>query len=147
MGAAIDEVGNRYGRLVVIERVKNSSDRRAMWRCKCDCGNEAIVSGDCLRWGQTKSCGCLRREKFTALAYDGHSRKRLDLVGDRFGRLTVIRYAGSGESGSRWVCRCDCGNITEVASFSLRRGVTRSCGCLRRENFKNRTEERRGANT
>lgn len=140
MRTAIDETGNRYGRLTVIERVANSDSRRVMWRCKCDCGNEAIVSGDCLRWGQTKSCGCLRRERFAPLTHDGHSRKLIDLVGNRYGRLTVIRYAGSGVSGARWVCRCDCGNITEVASFSLRNGETKSCGCLRRENFKKKTE-------
>ena len=53
----IDETGNRYGKLVVVHQV--SDERRgAYWLCKCDCGNEKIVSGTNLRGGYTSSCGC-----------------------------------------------------------------------------------------
>lgn len=57
----IDLTGKRYGRLVVIERAKNKGSKTA-WLCKCDCGNEKIVSGDKLKTGNTKSCGCLNKE-------------------------------------------------------------------------------------
>lgn len=57
-----DETGNRYGRLVVIKRVCNSKSRSAKWLCRCDCGNETTPNGFQLRNGQTKSCGCLRKE-------------------------------------------------------------------------------------
>jgi len=50
------------------------------------------------------------------------------MIGERFGRLTVImREAGAGRS--RWRCRCDCGALATVRGGSLRRGHTRSCGC------------------
>ena len=39
-----------------------SNHGRAMWKCKCTCGNECVVSGKTLRNGDTKSCGCLRKE-------------------------------------------------------------------------------------
>jgi len=55
---------------------------------------------------------------------------RLQLVGQRFGRLVVEAYAGSTHSGSRWRCLCDCGNYTETYGFALRDGTTQSCGCL-----------------
>ena len=58
----------------------------------------------------------------------------IDLTGQRFGRLTVIkRVANPYEKGAKWRCQCDCGNVTCVRSQSLRHGDTRSCGCLSRE--------------
>ena len=61
MRAAVDETGNRYGRLVVIEKL-DSYKGKAQWLCKCDCGNYTKVSGDSLRQERKKSCGCFRRE-------------------------------------------------------------------------------------
>jgi len=58
---AIDEIGNKYGSLVVIERAENhitpDGTTRAQWLCKCSCGNENIITGTNLRKGYTKSCG------------------------------------------------------------------------------------------
>lgn len=53
-----NELGNRYGKLVVIEQVENLK-KGAYWKCQCDCGNTCIVSGAELRNGHIKSCGCL----------------------------------------------------------------------------------------
>lgn len=55
----INEIGNKYGRLTVIERAPNDSAGRAHWICKCECGNTTIVRGTTLRSGATQSCGCL----------------------------------------------------------------------------------------
>lgn len=59
----------------------------------------------------------------------------IDLTHQRFGRLVVeARAAEAAPNGNaQWVCRCDCGNRTVVDSYSLRKGTTKSCGCLRRE--------------
>jgi hypothetical protein len=59
--------------------------------------------------------------------------KRIDLTGQRFGRLTVIRYDHSEHDGVHWLCKCDCGNEKVAAGYSLRSGQTRSCGCLANE--------------
>lgn len=60
---------------------------------------------------------------------------RIDMAGERFGRLRVMDMAGMNRHGHRlWACRCDCGGSVEVAGNELRRADgTRSCGCLRRE--------------
>lgn len=58
----IDLTGKKFGRLTVIEEAGRSKQKAVKWRCKCECGNETIVVSFSLRSGDTKSCGCLRRE-------------------------------------------------------------------------------------
>jgi hypothetical protein len=58
-----------------------------------------------------------------------------NLVGNRYGRLIVVRRAENSPHGStRWLCKCDCGNECVVHSVSLKTGNTTSCGCFKREN-------------
>ena len=62
--------GCRFGRLTVLKRaddqISASGRKRAMWECKCDCGNTTVVSGDALRAGRTTSCGCYRHDYLVA---------------------------------------------------------------------------------
>lgn len=59
--------------------------------------------------------------------------KRIDLAGREFGDLTVIKLSAQTlRDGTRlWECKCECGNTTHVASFSLLHGHYKSCGCMR----------------
>lgn len=50
-----------------------------------------------------------------------------DITGRRFGKLIVIEYVGN----SKWKCKCDCGNDTIVLAENLKKGHTKSCGCLK----------------
>jgi hypothetical protein len=59
---------------------------------------------------------------------------RIDVTGQRFGRLSVLRNAGKNARGRRLVvCACDCGEETVVEPRDLRRGHALSCGCLQKE--------------
>lgn len=60
---AIDLTGQRFGRLVVLEKSESSRPRFLRWLCKCDCGVEHVVLGAALRGGNTLSCGCLSRDR------------------------------------------------------------------------------------
>lgn len=60
-GASI-EMGERYGRLVVLARAENGTGGKLRYVCKCDCGKTVEVFATALRSGKCKSCGCLRRE-------------------------------------------------------------------------------------
>lgn len=76
-----DRTGQRFGRLVAVERVGKSAQRQSLWRCLCDCGNETVVPTDKLANGNTKSCGCHRADFARALPHDqrlnhGHSTRR-----------------------------------------------------------------------
>lgn len=126
----IDETGNIYGSLTVIEKTKDKNGRTA-WRCVCSEGNEKIVRGSDLRTGKITTCGipgcnCRKGER---------TGKFINEIGNRYGYLTVI---GIGEPDKvnkkvRWKCRCDCGKIVDVVSSTLRRGSTVSCGCQSQE--------------
>lgn len=128
---AKDETGNIYGYLTVIERVHNSPEGKAMWLCKCKCGNKVIVSGKNLRSGNTKSCGCYQKE----MATTSNLIRGKDLTGRRFGKLTVIKEDGfikkkDGRRARLWLCQCDCGNTCSIQHQYLTGGDTSSCGCL-----------------
>jgi len=60
---------------------------------------------------------------------------RIDLTGQRFGRLVVIGIASHDmKTGvTKWACHCDCGKTLEVRGYNLRNGHSQSCGCLSRE--------------
>lgn len=61
MGNFIDLTGQKFGRLTVIEKNGHKGEKIA-WLCKCDCGNYVTVTGTGLKSGNTKSCGCLKKE-------------------------------------------------------------------------------------
>jgi len=123
----IDLIGQRFGRLVVLERdsKENHKDSAAYWVCQCDCGNKTIVRTGSLRSGDTKSCGCYRRERAI-------KENTKDLTGQRFGNLFVLEKDETKigkASHAYWICKCDCGNIKSIQSPHLIRQTTRSCGC------------------
>lgn len=60
--------------------------------------------------------------------------KMKDHTGERFGKLTVLRFSRKQKGRYYWICKCDCGNEKEVCIIDLKAGNTRSCGCIRREN-------------
>ena len=57
-------------------------------------------------------------------------RKPMDIAGQRFGKLTAEKYVPNTKKGSYWLCSCDCGNSVVVSLGNLKKGNTKSCGCL-----------------
>lgn len=66
MSKVVDISGMRFGMLVVIDRADDTG-KRARWNCKCDCGATATRAGSDMKSGNTKSCGCLHRLRFTSM--------------------------------------------------------------------------------
>lgn len=116
----IDYVGKRYGMLVVNETFFNlKGDNITYVSCSCDCGKTNYVTRlNDLKTGNTKSCGCVHNP---------------NLIGRKFGRLTVLRQVKNNTPQRRWLCRCDCGSEITALSSWLVSGHVKSCGCLRSE--------------
>jgi len=118
-------VGKKFNKLLVLEPVGSNNYRQRLWKCQCDCGNITYVITSCLTTGHTKSCGCEQK-----LQASLSSRK--DIIGKKFGKLTVLSYLYSNNRGERvHLCKCDCGNTCEVVTSKLISGHTMSCGCIR----------------
>lgn len=57
-----------------------------------------------------------------------------NIIGNKYGKLTVIQKLRSSKYGIVWLCSCECGNIRESIGVNLKLGKTVSCGCGRRGN-------------
>lgn len=125
----IDRTGEVYERLTALFPVKDKKADRTKWFCQCSCGNFIIVSGSDLKTKNTLSCGCLNKDNL----YHRHDKEREEIIGKRFGRLTVISFYEVKNECSYFLCRCDCGNEIITSMNHLRTGHTQSCGCLQKE--------------
>lgn len=118
MGKFIDLSGQQFGEITVLEKdIELSKEKKKIyWKCKCSCGRTKSIRADGLKKIQT--CGECKK----------------DLTNQIFGRLTVLEKGKKDKAGHQyWLCKCECGNYVEVNSDNLRRGLTKSCGCLHSE--------------
>lgn len=127
----VDLTGMRFGRLVVIEKAETPlgiKNRSQYWLCRCDCNKEKVINGNVLMRGKSNSCGCKKIEK---------SHEYIDITGERFGRLIVIKLDHINKRGTYWLCKCDCGSNPKVISGrGMRKGLIVSCGCYQKERQK-----------
>lgn len=132
----IDLTGQRFGKLVVIERAWEREDELddkrygAYWRCLCDCGNTNVVCGFNLRRKHgTVSCGCMKG----ALTQSGLAHPQAkNWTGQRIGSLVGVRAVRGTGGGVVWLWQCDCGQTREAEACDARRG-SQSCGCKQHE--------------
>lgn len=126
MAKLIDLTGQRFGKLVVLERDTDSTKNGTYWKCRCDCGNIISTRKDTLtrKTNPKTSCGCDIKEK-NSMAH------LKDETGNRYGKLTVLYRVENrnGSKNARWHCQCDCGNECDVDGAALRNGTVQSCGC------------------
>lgn len=115
-----DLTGQKFGRLTAL--YKNGTDNvgHSIWRCRCNCGNEVDVLATNLIQQYTQSCGCIHSEICSG--------RGEDLVGQKFGKLTVISLVNI--SPRKYLCKCDCGGQAIVQPGNLKDGHTQSCGCV-----------------
>lgn len=111
--------GSRFGMLTVVSELRSAA-RGCTWNCICDCGRSTTARGNELTSGHKRSCGCLKRPDLSAL------------VGETFGRLTVLRCVGSIKKKRALECICSCGVVCVAVAYQLTSGHQKSCGCLTR---------------
>lgn len=125
MPKSVDLVGERFDNLIVLEKLPEKQNRYFTWRCRCDCGGEIAVSTKHLTRGTITNCGCIPK----TAAHNGSIAE--DLTGRKFGKLVAVRRETSKNGRTRWLCRCDCGEECVVTAHELKAGKTKSCGCRR----------------
>lgn len=114
--------GQRFNRLMVIETLFGSKVR-----CKCDCGNEVIVSTTDVISGHTKSCGCLQKERASVSATKDFSGYVSDCG------VKLLRQSHRNKVGQwMWECECGlCGKHFAALPAKIQNGHITSCGCRR----------------
>lgn len=141
----IDLVGQKFGRLTVLSMSDKHTSSGTHWNCICDCGNTTVVSGTNLRSGRTRSCGCLSVESSKRSAAIAHAArfKQHNLIGQRFGMLTVLERTDqrNHRGNTMWLCKCDCGNTKLISTQALNQGNTISCGCNRAKKASERAND------
>lgn len=142
MSAKVNDISGRiFGVLTATSDVDfrtNGKSTRAYWRCRCVCGQEKWVRSSSLLSGDTTSCGCNKSSSISKVKKGRASTIfQNDLMGKRFGRLTVTEESVRASSGkskvTKWKCVCDCGAVKWVQRSSLMSGQSRSCGCLQKD--------------
>lgn len=110
-------IGERFGRLTVIEEIEPVRKIVRRFKCRCDCGNERTAQMTDLTRGMIRSCGCLRKEVTT-------ERLLKDITGKTFNELTAIRRV----KGIQWLFKCSCGREVISNKQNVIRGLAKSCG-------------------
>lgn len=128
-----DIVGKEFGKLTVLLVFYKSERREAYTRCACSCGKVVDVLAGSVKYGKTKSCGCLR-------VTNGHNRLE-DISGNRYGRLVSISFSHRKANRTFWKCLCDCGNEALAEYSHLVTGRTKSCGCIKKELMSSKSGE------
>lgn len=106
---AIDLTGQKFNRLLAIERFKKPNRSEYYYKCVCDCGNITIVSGNALRKGKTKSCGCYMK-KLASEMFSTH-RKSSTVLYKRWSGIKERCYSPNSTKyyryGARGIKMCD----------------------------------------
>lgn len=132
MPAAIDITGERYGKLVAVERIGTSQSKKPVWLFLCDCGNTKSIAACHARSGLTQSCGCQKAEKNREKLKKINEPRKQDYVGRKSGKLIVLSEVEPLASGVRMLaCACACGGIKTVRAPAFVHGTVTSCGCER----------------
>ena len=121
-------IGNTFGDFLVLNRCKEKAkDNCILYQCKCiHCGHIENVASNVLR-SNRKHCNNCHIRKTTLI----------DMTGQEYGFLKVLsrdlstEHTGH-ENDSYWLCKCmKCGSIKSIRGISLRKGLTKSCGCVK----------------
>ncbi len=109
-------IGDKLHEFTIL-KIEKATHRNKKYTCLCNCGNTFIVTGCHL--SKKKDCGCKSPTRL--------ERTKKDLVGRRNGKLLAIKYLRTEKNRNIWLCKCDCGNLTEVTrgNYNYR---TQSCG-------------------
>lgn len=119
-----NNIGKEFGMLTVLEQKRENN--RTYYFCRCKCGTKKWIRADTLTRGVV-SCGCFNKKN--------NFKKAEDITNKVFGRLTALEPTNKKAPNGNviWKCRCECGNIKEVAITELKLGRVSSCGCLKKE--------------
>ena len=126
MAKKVDLTGKQFGKLTVLKKSDKKHPKGTVWECQCECGNIYYGITSELNNGRVKSCGCLR-------VASGRQKAKNDIIGKKFGLLTVIERVPDPNNTkyTKFLCQCECGNLHLASRKHLINRHVNSCGCLK----------------
>ena len=119
----INVVGNKYGRLTILETIPNTHPTKV--KCRCDCGNEHIGDQADIVSGHTQSCGCLHRDRTS----ESNVKDWTGIVSD-YGVEFLYQDVMNDKGQWLWRCKCGmCGNKFTALPARINNDHITSCGC------------------
>lgn len=141
-----DLIGLKFGRLIVVDLFQIGAHGKE-YICKCDCGNTTIQRGSSLTSGYVVSCGCNKAEKVKisgALNFKDYYDKKYNKekyiklakshINEKHNYLTIVDVEyNANDKSFKYICECNCGNITKQIYSDLKFEKVKSCGCYQKE--------------
>lgn len=120
-------IGEKYGKLTIVDIIPKYKNNRTYYKCTCECGNIRYGLGYEIKNGKTYQClECAEQTR--------KQKHRRDITGQKFGRLIVKKMLPHFKENKTYVeCQCDCGNIKNIVMSNVVNGHTSSCGCWEKE--------------
>ncbi len=131
-----DRTGQRYGRLIALCAVGRDTKGRVLWKCKCDCGNEKIVSSNNLCSGHSNSCGCLRSEVLSRSSIKRIEDREIAILRIQYSYITKrnVHFAGDvlsfDEFANKVKCPCTYCGIEYSKTLEDRRNDSKKDGLI-----------------
>lgn len=136
IGQAKDLTNQKFGHLTALYRTENNKTQ-TMWVCQCDCGVIKPMAAQYFTKAKDPSCGCQNKAKASNRMKKYNDSQRTIKIGDKFGKLTVVKYDGLKKQFSRdkneswYICQCDCGGpLKSIRGNDLTSSNVISCGCI-----------------
>lgn len=132
MSKALNLIGKRYGKLLILKRLENNKRGNTIWLCKCDCGKETEVEGYLLTSGHTQSCGCLSGYNFRGKT----SMRFNNLQNNIYDDYKVVSLKEIKNGVSIWMCKCTkCGKEKQIRAGNINSHKGTTCDCTKKEMF------------
>ena len=119
MGKQVDKsiIGQKFNNLLVLN-YEGSKKQRSFFKCKCDCGNETIISYTAIKQNKTKTCGCGTKNYFH------------DMTGQQYNGIKILQFIGKNKYKSyEYLVQCHCGKQFVTEGNDLKTNRKKSCGC------------------
>lgn len=116
--------GQKHGKLTAIKRDFSKTTNEPYWWFSCECGNVKSINKKAFTQKRSNACGDCSKE-------------RVDITGQKFGRLTAIERDWSKQGAEVfWWFKCDCGNTKSINKKKFTQKKTLSCGCVQKDKAK-----------
>ena len=135
--------GQKFNKLLALKPTDQRKGGCVVWECQCDCGNICYVSSRSLKSGNTKSCGCLNKEKKIERIKKYNEEHSFFQPGMVIEELTLLEPTTFRDGTNIvWKCRCSCGKICYVNTNNLK--IQKSCGHNKGIQYKDISNQRFG---